>query len=673
MPVVMGTAGHIDHGKTSLVKALTGTDCDRLQEEKKRGITIELGFASLPLPDGGSLSVIDVPGHEKFIKNMVAGTAGIDFVALVIAADEGVMPQTREHLEICSLLGIRRGLVVLTKSDLVDEDWLALVQEDVTAFLRGSFLEGAPVFTVSIHDPEGLLALRHGIAALAQSIEATRKSDVPRLPVDRVFSLPGHGTVVTGTLVTGSFSVGQTLVLMPSGRASRVRGLQRHGATVTSTGAGFRTAVNLPELEVAEIERGEVLTQPGRLFLSRVWTVRLHCLASSPRALRQRMEVHFHHGAKEVQARIQFLERDTIPPGESALALVRFAEPMAGMFADTFVIRSYSPLRTVGGGSVISPLPVPLRKKAADYEEKMEHLHFFEQVFSPSARPEESDTRDAQAPEKGKKAETLPPDAALCEDYLAAQIGLQGVRGATFAELCVLCNFPEKTMDKALQHLGALQRVFCVDKEDRRYVGAHPLEELQEGFLLWLADYHKREPMKRGVAKNAVLSGWGRSLSGRLVYFLLGKMEARGSIVAEGDMVRLPGHELSMTEDNRKLRDTLLSIHTKAGIAPPHFRETLDSLGISEKAAQPALKLMLTEGELVKVADNMYYTPAALVSLQQSVKTWFADKDDLGPGELRELTGLSRKYCIALLEYFDTQRLTMRVGEKRRLRQTGGV
>ena len=670
MPVVMGTAGHIDHGKTSLVKALTGTDCDRLQEEKKRGITIELGFASLPLPDGGSLSVIDVPGHEKFIKNMVAGTAGIDFVALVIAADEGVMPQTREHLEICSLLGIRKGLVALTKADLVDDDWLALVREDVTAFLRGSFLENAPVFPVSVHEQEGLETLRHGIAVMARGIEATRKSDVPRLPVDRVFSLPGHGTVVTGTLVTGSLSVGQTLVLMPSGKTSRVRGLQRHGASVETTGAGFRTAVNLPELEVAEIDRGEVLTQPGRLFTSRVWTVRLQCLGSSPRALRQRMEVHFHHGAKEVQARIQFLERDALAPDECGLALVRFAEPMTGMFADTFVIRSYSPLRTVGGGSVISPLPVPLRKKAPDYAEKMAHLKYFEQVFSTTASKHQP-TADTK-PEKGKKADSGPAEATLCEEYLEAQLGLQGVRGATFVELSVLCNFPEKIMEKALHHLGAMQRVFCVDKEERRYIGARPLEELQAGFLGWLDAFHKKEPMKKGVARNAVLSGWGRTLSGRLVFFLLGKLEARGSIVPEGDMVRLPGHEVSMSDDIRKLRDTLLALHEKAGIAPPHFRETLDSLGVTEKAAQPALKLMLTDGQLVKVADNMYYTPKALASLQQDVVNWFSGNDDLGPGELRGLTGLSRKYCIALLEYFDAQRLTMRVGEKRRLRQTGG-
>ena len=359
----MGTAGHIDHGKTSLVRALTGIDCDRLDEEKRRGITIELGFAFFPLPNGERMGVVDVPGHERFVRNMVAGAAGIDFVLLVIAADEGVMPQTREHLEICSLLGIRHGMVALTKIDMVDPELLELAREDVSAFLQGTFLESAPVFPVSSQTGEGLDALRNAIYEQNTILAPKRRSDLFRLPVDRVFTLKGHGTVVTGTLISGSAKVGDEVELLPGQRASRIRSIQTHGADVTEAAPGHRTSLNLHGLEVTDIERGDVVALPGSLFPATRWLVSLTCLSSSPRALRHRAEIHFHHGAKEVPARLYFYDRERLAPGETALVEVRFSTPLAGVFGDRCVIRAFSPLRTVAGGEALIPLDSAPRRR----------------------------------------------------------------------------------------------------------------------------------------------------------------------------------------------------------------------------------------------------------------------------------------------------------------------
>ena len=367
MALILGTAGHIDHGKTSLVRALTGIDYDRLEEEKRRGITIELGFAWVPMPGGERLGIVDVPGHERFVKNMVAGAAGVDFVMLVIAADEGVMPQTREHLEICSLLGIRHGFVALTKVDMVDADWLELVQEDVRTFLQGTFLEGAPIFPVSSSTGQGIPALREHILACASSLPPRHGSDIFRLPVDRVFTLKGHGTVITGTVISGAVSEGDELCFMPGALPTRARSLQRHGSSVEMVRAGERCAVNVQGLEVTDIHRGNTLCRPDTLFPSRRWLVRLQCLKSAPRPLRQRTEVHFHHATQECAARVVFFDRDRLAPGDSCLAELRFSSDMVGVFGDHCVLRAYSPLRTVAGGTIVSPLPPLLRRKDPDF------------------------------------------------------------------------------------------------------------------------------------------------------------------------------------------------------------------------------------------------------------------------------------------------------------------
>jgi selenocysteine-specific elongation factor len=641
----MGTAGHVDHGKTSLVKALTGIDCDRLAEEKKRGITIELGFAYLDLPGGGRLSIVDVPGHERFVKNMVAGAAGMDFVMLVVAADEGVMPQTREHLEICALLGIRHGLVALTKADMAEADWLGMVQEDIRNFLRGSFLEHAAIYQVSAQTGQGLPALRLALTDMEVICRPKRRGEPARMPVDRVFSLRGHGTVVTGTLISGNFVLGEDLQLMPSDAGSRIskaRGLQTHGLAVELAQAGFRVAVNLPMLEVAEIRRGDVLTRPGSLFAAKSWIVRLQCLSSAPKALRHRGEMHFHHEAKETQARIYFFDRDKLLPGESALCQIRFDEPMVGVFGDRFVLRSFSPLRTVGGGLLVHPLELDLRKRDPGYGRWMRLLL------------------------------RLAGDVLEPEEAVACQLSLRGLRGATFAQLCVLVNFESDLLEKTLRRMGGKQQVFLVDKEERLYLSGEEAGLLGASCLEYLEKFHKNEPLQAGIGRGAMFSGWGKSLGPGLVQFVLECLIRQGRLVADGEILHLPDHSVSLRKEASALRTAVRDAYVKAGLMPPNLSDVLEELGTGVKDAWPVLKIMQAEGELVKLTESLYYAAEVLARIQEMVAAWFSAHDNLELTDLKKLTGgLSRKYLIALLEYFDKSRLTMRIGNKRVLRGVG--
>ena len=432
MPVIMGTAGHIDHGKTTLIKALTGIDCDRLAEEQKRGITIELGFAFLDLAEDLRLGIIDVPGHERFVKNMVAGAAGIDFVVLAIAADEGVMPQTREHLEICSLLGITTGVVALTKTDMVDEEWLELVQEDVREELAGTFLEEARMIPVSAHTGQGLSELRNEITTMAREYAPRRRSDLFRLPVDRVFTMRGHGTVVTGTSFSGRLTVGDEVLVYPEGRESKIRGLQVHGKSVDRAEAGLRTAVNLAGLEVSDLERGQILAHPDTLFPGLTWDLELTCLGSARKGIKHRTELHFHHGAREILARVYFLDRDVLEPGETALCQVRFPAPMAGVYGDRCILRSFSPLQTIAGARIINPLGRKMKRFSREFELL------------------------------GELASNQGADLVLSQLAMAGPVGLR------FAELRIMTDMESKELEKILQSLGGKQQAVLFDKEERR-------------------------------------------------------------------------------------------------------------------------------------------------------------------------------------------------------------
>lgn len=633
MPVIMGTAGHIDHGKTTLVKALTGIDCDRLSEEKKRGITIELGFAHLDLGDGNRLGIVDVPGHEKFVKNMVAGAAGVDFVTLIIAADEGIMPQTREHLEICQLLGVQTGLVALTKTDMVDEEWLEMVEEEVAAYLEPTFLGGAPIVPVSATTGEGLEKLKDAIRGMLKEFKPKRRSDLFRIPVDRVFTMKGHGTVITGTMVSGSISVGEDVVLYPKGLESKVRGLQSHGETVDTAQAGRRTAANLHGLEVDDIKRGDVVARSGSLFPSDVWDIELTVLKSSHLPLKHRREIHFHHGAREVLARVHLLDRDELLPGETAVCQVRFSEPLAGVYGDRIVLRSFSPLRAFAGGRVVGPRGHAVKR----FSSKVELL-------------------------KGLTAEAP-------EEVAAMQLELAGVEGVSFDELLTMTNLQSKALEKTLGVLGGQQKAVLFDKDMRRYAGGQLVNELEDSLLVFLDAFHKKDSMKPGVVRGELASSWGQEMPTKLFHFVVERLLKKGDVVAEQEVLRLKDHTVSLASDQEKVRSTVLEAYERGQMMPPNLKDVLEPLGMDFKQAAPVFRLLQDQGQLVRVKDDMYYHVPALHQIKEKILGFFADNQEMSAPDLKALTGLSRKYLIPVLEYFDREKLTVRVGDVRHLRK----
>ena len=473
--IILGTAGHIDHGKTSLIKALSGTDTDRLKEEKLRGITIELGFAALDLPSGQHLGIVDVPGHEKFVKNMVAGATGIDIVMMVIAADEGVMPQTREHMEICSLLGVRHGLVALTTLDMVDEEWLELVTEDVREFTEGTFLEEAPIMPVSSATGDGLPDLLKTLDEISARVPRHQPSSLFRLPVDRVFTMKGFGTVITGSLVSGQIKVGDGVQLYPGDVTAKVRGIQVHNEAVASAAAGMRTAINFQGLEKEAVKRGEVLATPGSLKSSYMIDLDLTFLESQKKPIKNRVKVRFHTGTSEILGVLVFFDTEEVAPGARTVAQIRLDEPVALVRGDRYVLRSYSPIRTIGGGTVINPIPV-------------KHKRFRPEVVA--GLQAICDAQPDAEPEK------------LISEFLR-QAGVAGVR---FSDLTLMTNLPEKKLNQHLQLLLSHKTAVMVDKEQRACIHKEAFDGLIDDATEQLRAFHEKYPLKPGMSKEELKS-----------------------------------------------------------------------------------------------------------------------------------------------------------------------
>lgn len=633
MSIVMGTAGHIDHGKTTLIKALTGIDCDRLKEEKKRGITIELGFAYMDLPDGGRLSIVDVPGHEKFVKNMVAGASGIDFVLLTVAADEGIMPQTKEHIEICSLLGINAGIVALTKVDLVDEELLELAIEDVKDYLSNTFLKDAEIVCVSAHTGQGLEELKSTIIKMVEKVQKKESSDIFILPVDRVFTLKGHGTVITGTLVSGDIKVGEDVTLYPKEKPSKVRHIQVHGESAQYVKAGRRTAINLANLEVDDIERGDVVARPNTLFPSTTWDVVIECLSSSPRPLLHRKEVHFHHGTKEIMARVYLLDKDRLEPGDKGFAQIRFSEPMVGVFGDRFVIRSFSPLRTIAGGILINPLG----KKIKRFSQEVTIL------------------------EKLLKARL--------EEKILLHLNQMGTYGCSFKMMHVLTNVNSKDLKRAIDKLLSSQQIFCFDKEEKIYVSSVVVEDILTKLLSYIENFHQKNPMELGLPKGQLFSDWGKKLPKKLVNFLIEHGIKKGLIEAEEDIIRKKGHKISLGKDETKLKELVLKEFIIGGYTPPSTKKIMENLKVNKREIEPILKLLQEEKKIIKVKEDLYFSKETIEDIKSKVIKFFETNQEMKPQDFKALTNLSRKFSIPLLEYLDKEKITIRVGDVRKLRR----
>jgi len=632
--IILGTAGHIDHGKTSLVKALTGTDTDRLKEEKERGITIELGFAFMDLPSGTHVGIVDVPGHERFVKNMVAGVTGIDMVAMIIASDESIMPQTREHLEICSLLGLKHGLIVLTKRDLVEQEWLDMVIEDIREFTSGTFLENAPVIPVSSATGEGLDYLTETIDNIAEKIPEKSASGLFRIPVDRVFTMKGFGTVITGTLASGKVSVGDTVMIYPKKTSTKIRGIQVHNSPVESARAGMRTAINFQGLDLDEVNRGDVIALPDTLKPSYLVDASFTYLKSNPRALKNRSKIRFHAGTAELHGNLILLDQEQVEPGETALVQIRLDTPVTCVKDDRFVLRSETPVRTVGGGVILNPIPKKHKRLKENISEGL--------------------------------ASITAGDIEAGIDFQVEQTGYSGI---SFDDLKLMTNLSEKKLDSIMSKLLSDRKAVQVDKENRIYIHEKTLNSFNDKVLALLSNYHKLNPLKNGMPKEELKSKFPDFAGGRFFNHAIQKLIKDAKVIQNENVVHLSNHKVALQEDQKKTRERILEIYTQNGLTPPSFKQMYEELNIDSQAAKDVLLLLVKEAKIIKVKDDLFFEASAIKNLEQQLFDFLIANDEISAPLFKDMTGLSRKYLIPLLEYFDSVNFTIRIGDTRKLRK----
>ncbi|MBM7855901.1 selenocysteine-specific elongation factor [Desulfohalotomaculum tongense] len=628
--IIIGTAGHVDHGKTMLIKTLTGTDTDRLREEKERGISIELGFASLTLPSGRTAGIVDVPGHERFIKNMLAGISGIDLVLLVIAADEGVMPQTREHFDILQLLQVKNGIVVLTKSDLVEPDWLDLVREEVREFLAGTTLEDAPLIAVSSVTKEGIPELLQTIDNMVEGTKERASSGLMRLPVDRVFSVTGFGTVVTGTMVSGQLYVGDEVEIMPTKINSRVRGLQVHGSKVDRARAGQRVAINLAGVEVEEIERGNVVTVPNALIPSFRLDAKLHLLKNAAKELRHRTRVRLHIGTDEIMARVVLLDRDELKPGDEAYVQLQLEEKTVASKGDRFVIRSFSPMHTIGGGRIIDAVP-------------KRHKRFKPEVIEALA------TKEKGTPEE------------LVLQHITSQRA-----PVPAAEIAGETNLPAGEVENAVQKLFKEQKIKIIPAENKQLVILlSRYRRWSEQITRLLAEYHRKYPLREGYPKEELRSRQFSNINTKDFQNLLQSMEADGIIKLHPQTVALPGFNGEPTGKDANIVKNIEEIIKGNKFQPPRWKEALKQANIKQEDGGEYLSYLTRTGKIIKVADDIYFHRDTLKQAQEKVIQYLKENNSISIAETRDLLQTSRKYALPLLEYFDRERITRRTGDDR--------
>jgi selenocysteine-specific elongation factor len=622
--LIVGTAGHIDHGKSALVRALSGTDPDRLKEEKERGITIDLGFAHLDLGGGRVASFIDVPGHERFVRNMLAGAHGIDAVMLVVAADESVMPQTREHFHICRLLGIPRGVLVLTKCDLADADLQALAEVEARELVAGSFLEGAPVLRVSAATGEGLPALRAALTSLAAAPPPRPAAGLLRLPLDRAFTLRGFGTVVTGTLVSGALATGEEVEVLPSGKRARVRGLHVHGAAVDRVEAGNRAAVNLAGLEVGDVARGDVLARPGTLFPSSIVDAELAVLPGE-RPLRDQARVRVHVASGEYLARVRVLEGSAVAPGSTAPVQLRLERPAVAGRGDRLIVRSYSPAVTIGGAVVVDPLAAKRRRR--------------------------------DAPARGGRGALAAADTGRAAVLLIEEAGVAGIDAARLAARVT------EPVEAVTARLAAEPKVVALGREPVSFVSRRALDALAQSVRDVLSRYHEEQPLKAAMPREELRRRSSTAAPGGAFDHVVASLVEAGELKLLPDGVASARHAVRLKPEEEAARSALLGAAREAGL------EGLDlarggPARLDPRLAERVSRVLLAEGALRRVGDALV-DGAALDRLKAEVRRRWASGARLDVGEFKDLTRLSRKYVIPLLEYLDREKITRRTGADR--------
>ena len=626
--VIVGTAGHIDHGKSSLVEALTGTHPDRLEEEKRRGITIDLGFAFLE-ENGVRFGFVDVPGHERFVSNMLAGAAGVDLLLLVVAVDESIKPQTREHFDICRLLGVKRGVVALTKSDLVDADTAGLVRLEVEEYLRGSFLEGAPVVPVSAKTQAGLPELKHALLSMARQAPGKDVARYFRLPVDRAFAIKGFGAVVTGTLISGSVAPGDEVEQFPEGKRLRVRSVQSGGKTVERAVAGQRTAVNLAGIEHTALRRGMVLATPGKFRVTRRIDTRLELLRSAPK-MKQRSRVHFHSGTCETVAELILHAQKELAPGQNAFAQLRLQDDVLVLPGDRFIVRQFSPVTTLGGGVVLDPL---------------------------ARRPTLRDTGRAAFLETLQRGDRLEVLAAMTE---------RAVLGITSEEIVARTGWLEDEIRSAASTLSQAGRIKIVSAEPLVLLSGTGFDEVRRKIAARIEKFHKENPLLPGISREDLRSSLGRRVRSETFRAALDELLAQKMLEAQGEIVKRAGAAIHLDPEEARAKEQIEKAFAIAGLAVPAVKEVLSRLPVEARRAEKILQILLRDKILVRVTPELIFHHDALAQLRDRLSVFKKTKGDrISVPGFKELTGITRKYAIPLLEYLDRERVTRRAGDER--------
>lgn len=622
--VILGTAGHIDHGKSALVKALTGTDPDRLKEEKERGITIDIGFASLYYPsDDLTVGIVDVPGHERLIRNMLAGAGGIDIVLMVIAADEGIMPQSREHLAICELLRIKTGAIVITKTDLVDEEWLELIKVEVKEFVKGSFLDGADIISVSSKTGYNIDKLKEKIREISLKVSPKLTDGIFRLPIDRVFTQKGFGTIVTGTIVSGAISLDASVEILPAGIVSKVRGLQTHGKSVQQAFAGQRTGINLQGVDKEQLKRGDAVVAPNRFTSTTAVDVKLNLLSDAPK-IKNRSLLHFYTGTAETIARIILYDSDEVRPGESCYCQMRLQDPLIALAGDRYIVRRFSPLETIGGGEILDSHP-PKRKKSHTFED----LIIFEQ--------------------------------GTLSEKIERRIKKSGYSGCSIFEIEGWIAGSLKEIKDAIKQL--ISNGVVLQNQDV-FFHKDGFDSFRKDLKDILGKFHRENPLKSGLAKEELRSFFKtKGERAEAIFNLITQME---EIVLDKDIVRLKDFKASLSDSIGHIQAKILDILEQEGFQPSFKSELASKISFNEKDTGDILKILTQSGSLVRINDSMYLTKKRYDRMIELLREFFSKKQQMTVAEFRDILNTTRKYALPLLEYLDSHKITLRVGEIRK-------
>jgi selenocysteine-specific elongation factor len=636
MPFIVGTAGHIDHGKTSLIKALTGQDTDRLKEEKERGISIDLGFAHLDLPDGTRAGVVDVPGHERFIRNMLAGAHGLDLVLFTVAADDGVMPQTEEHLDIVHLLGIDCAIFVITKIDLASPARIAEVEEEIQILAAGTSLEGSPVVAFSFVTGQGLDELRAQIAQALGSRQKPSPLGYFRLPVDRVFVLQGHGLVVTGTAQSGEVRMGDRVRCLPGDQLFRVRSLQVHNQAVPTATWGQRVALNLSGPETPSIERGDVICHEQLTLQSSRFDATLDVRPAAGAGIKNHQRVRIHLGTAERLARLILLGKEIARPKDLAFCQLLLSEPLLALRGDRFIVRDETAQRTLGGGVVLHPWPRTHRRREAGLQEKWKTL----------------------------QSDDL---AAVVELFLAERLDFA-------VPIAPLYQFLNRREQEARELLPGIPGIRIVNLEGEQvYTTAQKWTTLKDQLLAALADFHAAHPLAPGRDLEELRDKLPGRLPPKLFRAFVEQLEREKAVVRDASLLRLPGHTVTLRDDEQRLADRIKSLLAASPLTPPDLPQLEREAGVGRAKLTEVLRVLERERSVVRVAADLYFLPESLDTVKRSLQAEYAEKGDFTPGMFRDRFGTSRKYTIPLLEYLDREGITIRVGDVRRMKATGSA